>query len=227
MAVSRSYPRHFFPFCEKKKKAFCLLFSSFPSFLLSFAPFFINMFSSDTGGFDGEFACGFDGGAWLGAWLGAWPEAWPGTWPSAWPRVWPGALTWGFKPGAFKPGAFKPGAFKPGALHPCLYSRGFKTGALNPSFFFPFWLTTTLSHPMAVFSANEIRTFFFWSDSTLKTYTKKGTVDNWYYELNILKTFWLCEQQKILYWHGTPPTFNLKHHIRLRTHVVIYLVHKS
>ena len=32
MAVSRSYPRHFFPFCEKKRKAFCLLFSSFPSF---------------------------------------------------------------------------------------------------------------------------------------------------------------------------------------------------
>ena len=26
--------------------------------------------------------------------------------------------------------------------------------------FFPFWLTTTLSHPMAVYGANEIRTFF-------------------------------------------------------------------
>ena len=26
--------------------------------------------------------------------------------------------------------------------------------------FFPFWLTTTLSHLMAVYSANEIRTFF-------------------------------------------------------------------
>ena len=27
--------------------------------------------------------------------------------------------------------------------------------------FFPFWLTTTLSHLMAVYSANEIRTFFY------------------------------------------------------------------
>ena len=25
--------------------------------------------------------------------------------------------------------------------------------------FFPFWLTTTLSHPMAIYGANEIRTF--------------------------------------------------------------------
>ena len=35
MAVSRSYPRHFFPFCEKKrKKHSAYTFSSFASFLL-------------------------------------------------------------------------------------------------------------------------------------------------------------------------------------------------
>ena len=28
------------------------------------------------------------------------------------------------------------------------------------SFFSPFWQSSTLSHPMAIFSANEIRTFF-------------------------------------------------------------------
>ena len=27
---------------------------------------------------------------------------------------------------------------------------------------FPIWLTTTLSYPMAIFSANEIRTFLYW-----------------------------------------------------------------
>ena len=26
--------------------------------------------------------------------------------------------------------------------------------------FFPFWLTSTLNHPMAIYSANEIRTFY-------------------------------------------------------------------
>ena len=34
------------------------------------------------------------------------------------------------------------------------------------SFFSPFWLSSTLSHPMAIFSANEIRTFFLYAHRT-------------------------------------------------------------
>ena len=39
--------------------------------------------------------------------------------------------------------------------------------------FFPFWLTTTLSHLMAVYSANEIRTFLSWAPC-LKAYHFAG-----------------------------------------------------
>ena len=34
------------------------------------------------------------------------------------------------------------------------------------SFFSPFWQSSTLSHPMAIFSANEIRTFFLYAHRT-------------------------------------------------------------
>ena len=119
MAVSRSYPRHFFPFCEKKKrKAFCLLFSSF---LLSFAPFFINMFSSGTGGFDWEFACGFDGGLDWGLDRGLDRRLDRGL-----DRV----LDRGFDPGLW-PGALNQGPLNPGPLNPGLYTHAFTPGALK------------------------------------------------------------------------------------------------
>ena len=46
-------------------------------------------------------------------------------------------------------------------IHPRLSAPGYLPRVILPAiWFFPIWLTTSLSYPMAIFSANEIRTFF-------------------------------------------------------------------
>ena len=48
-------------------------------------------------------------------------------------------------------------------------TKGYQKLPKSVLLFFPFWLTTTISHPMAVYSANEIRTFFSEFLNTLDT----------------------------------------------------------
>ena len=117
MAVSRSYPGHFFPFCEKKKKHFASYF-----LLLH-----LNLYNLT------EHAL---------AWLNL-AQLSSACLSLAWLR-----LAW---LSSAQLGSARLSAAQLGSVHYFLL-------------FFPFWLTTTLSHLMAVYGANEIRTFYYMFD---------------------------------------------------------------
>ena len=63
--------------------------------------------------------------------------------------------------------------------------------------FFPFWLPTSLSHPMAIYSANEIRTFFF---VFLEKYCQNLSIIQNKQIWNMCIAFWWCNSI-----HNCPP----------------------
>ena len=62
---------------------------------------------------------------------------------------------------------------------------------------FPIWLTTSLSYPMAIFSANEIRTFFF---VFLEKYCQNLSIIQNKQIWNMCIAFWWCNSI-----HNCPP----------------------
>ena len=84
--------------------------------------------------------------------------------PSYLPNYPPNYLPWLSSPG-YPPPVICPQLSSPGypllVICPRLSSPGYSTPVILPAIWcFPIWLTSSLSYLMAIFSANEIRTFF-------------------------------------------------------------------
>ena len=169
MAVSRSYPRHFFPFCEKKKRK-----KHSASYFLLFHLF---LFKKTTGyrgqvttGYHGLFYLFKHGSTQLGltqldstrlnsAQLGSTRlnSAQLGSTPLNSAQIC--SLRSTFKKDLFASIAFT--FFKKMQLyHLIILLLVILLPVICPVIWcFPIWLTSSLSYPMAIFSANEIRTF--------------------------------------------------------------------